>query len=70
MFYLLTGQDPEALCESHPREVNSEVSEELDALVARCTAMEETDRPVSAQAVRVILDEMIARKAASALIEI
>lgn len=68
MYYLLTGQDPEALCESHPRDANAEVSEELDALVARCTAMEERERPASAQEVRTILDELIARRAAATAI--
>ncbi len=65
MYYLLTGQDPEALCESHPREVNKEVSVELDELVARCTAMEESDRPSNAQAVKTALDQLIARRTAT-----
>lgn len=68
MYYLLTAQDPEALSESHPRETCAEVSVELDELVARCTAMEESDRPANAQEVRIAVEQLIARKAATSAV--
>jgi serine/threonine-protein kinase len=37
MFFLLTGQDPEPISTSHPRELNAEVSEKLDTIIARAT---------------------------------
>ncbi|MBX9693534.1 MAG: serine/threonine protein kinase, partial [Cyanobacteria bacterium] len=40
MHFLLTGKDPEALSESHPRDVNPKVSQELDSLVADLTSIE------------------------------
>ncbi len=46
--FLLTGQDPEALSVSHPRSVNSNVGETLDAIIARCTQLDEKDRYQSA----------------------
>ncbi len=46
--FLLTGKDPEALSASHPKELNDEVSDELDRLVSMCTEMESEDRPASA----------------------
>lgn len=44
LHFLLTGKDPEALTRSHPRELNSQVSEALDSLVADCTAPEAEER--------------------------
>jgi predicted Ser/Thr protein kinase len=43
IFFLLTGTDPEALCQSHPLELR-QVSPDLDALVAECTELEIEDR--------------------------
>ncbi len=48
MFYLLTGEDPEALSCSHPAEKNQAVSAAADNLVARLTAFDCQDRPNSA----------------------
>jgi tRNA A-37 threonylcarbamoyl transferase component Bud32 len=44
MFYLLTGQEPEPISVSRPKEVNSDVHSSLDQFVARATALEECDR--------------------------
>lgn len=49
MFHLLTGQDPEPLSESHPKQTNSDISEEVDSLVAKLTAMEVDERFPSAE---------------------
>jgi serine/threonine protein kinase len=44
LFFLLTGDDPEALSVSHPKEQRADLSQDIDALVAWCTELEETDR--------------------------
>lgn len=56
--FLLTGQDPDALSVSHPRATNESVSEELDAVIARCTQLDEKDRYQSAEEVYLALDEL------------
>jgi hypothetical protein len=38
MHFMATGRDPEPISASHPTAVNSDVSEQLDAIVARATA--------------------------------
>jgi Protein kinase domain len=47
--YLLTGLDPEALAQSHPRQRNPRVSERTDQLVAQLTDQDKDKRPRSAQ---------------------
>lgn len=44
LFFLLTGKDPEPLSCSHPRELNPNISPELDELVALLTEQETDDR--------------------------
>lgn len=44
LHFLLTGKDPEALSVSHPKESNEYVSDEMDALVAKCTDMDVSGR--------------------------
>ena len=58
VFFLLTGQDPEALSESHPAELKP-VSKELDALVAECTQLETCDRPSDTEAIGRKLKQII-----------
>ncbi len=48
MFYLLTGEDPEALAESHPREHNNQISEEMDSLISKLTSLDVNNRFASA----------------------
>ena len=45
LYFLLTGTDPQALSESHPREKNQMVSTQMDELIANCTAVE-TDKRI------------------------
>jgi predicted Ser/Thr protein kinase len=45
LFFLLTGEDPEPLSVSHPRELKGYVSQELDDLISQCTQQESCDRP-------------------------
>lgn len=40
LFFLLTGQDPEPISVSHPRNVCADVSESLNEIVQRATALE------------------------------
>ncbi|HEY9772841.1 MAG TPA: serine/threonine-protein kinase [Planktothrix sp.] len=48
MFCLLTGLDPEPMCPSHPIHFQSEISSELDRIVAKATALSEENRYASA----------------------
>jgi len=47
LHFLLTGKDPEALMTSHPIQLQP-ISPKLDDIIAACTEMEESDRPVKA----------------------
>ncbi|HEY9789817.1 MAG TPA: serine/threonine-protein kinase [Candidatus Obscuribacterales bacterium] len=58
MFYLLTGEEPEPLTVSRPREKNEAVSEELNYLVAACTSMDANKRISTATEVKRILDDI------------
>ena len=53
--YLLTGEEPPALQASHPKEKNPAISDDLDQLIARATAMELSDRIQSAKELRTML---------------
>lgn len=44
MHFLLTGKEPEALSTSNPAEINKEISQDTNRLVARCTACEPEER--------------------------
>lgn len=48
LYFLLTGEDPEPLSVSHPRERAPHVSEQFDAIVSQCTQLEEETRFKSA----------------------
>ncbi len=50
MYFMLTGQDPEALSTSNPRTVNPEVSPGVGELVAECTDVEIGNRIPTARA--------------------
>lgn len=49
LFFLLTGQEPEALSVCHPAKVLSTVPDELDRIVARATSLELPDRYATAR---------------------
>jgi len=59
LYYLSTGQDPEPLAVSHPKEKMSEISEAFDKIVANCTQMEKEDRPQTAEEVLTMLEAVI-----------
>lgn len=48
LHFILTGEDPEPLAVSHPRQLKPEISEEMDELIARCTDPDPSKRPQSA----------------------
>ena len=49
MHYLLTGEEPEALCPSSPKNIRSDISTATSDLVFRCMQQELTDRVQSAR---------------------
>jgi len=58
LFYLLTGEEPEALSTSNPREFNENISKELCELIECCTQIEARDRFQSAAQMIPILRQM------------
>lgn len=48
LHYLLTGIEPEALSVSHPKQLRESLSEDIDALIAKCTATNVSNRIKSA----------------------
>ena len=48
LYFLITGQEPEALCTSNPADINPKVSKELSELIVSCTQMEPANRYQSA----------------------
>lgn len=44
LYFLLTGMEPEPITQSHPKDKVNSVSDEMDALVARATALELSER--------------------------
>jgi tRNA A-37 threonylcarbamoyl transferase component Bud32 len=62
MFYLLTGQDPEALSQSHPKQSDASLSDEVESLVAELTALDTSKRIESAVHVASKARELLAKK--------
>jgi tRNA A-37 threonylcarbamoyl transferase component Bud32 len=60
LFYLLTGQEPEALDTSSPRHLDQKISQELDEAVQCCTALEVQDRYQSAAQLLPVLRKIAA----------
>lgn len=56
--FLLTGDDPEPLSPSHPRQSRPDLSEGIDRLVAACTALSTEERLQSARAVKESIDNL------------
>ncbi len=59
MYYLLTGQDPEALSVSRPREKRPELAEDIDQLVACLTSLDQAKRPATANDLIDMIDMLI-----------
>ncbi len=66
LFFLLTGEEPEALSESSPRKVVSDISTDLDEIVMSCTQMEPRDRYQSAAQLLPVLRKLISATSAPA----
>jgi tRNA A-37 threonylcarbamoyl transferase component Bud32 len=56
--FLLTGEDPEPLSASHPRNLRSELSPDIDRLVADCTALSTDERVRDARALVIAVDRL------------
>lgn len=56
LHFLLTGEDPEPLEVSRPRQRNAAISEKLDNLVAACTDQDFKNRPASAREIIAMLE--------------
>jgi hypothetical protein len=50
LFFMLTGEEPEPISQSHPRAHDPKISEDLDRIVATATATEPTERYLSCDA--------------------
>lgn len=48
LHFLLTGEEPEPLAVSHPKQLRAELSDAIDQLVASCTDADYKKRPQSA----------------------
>ncbi len=59
IFYMLTGQNPEAISQSRPSMFNSHVSAELDEIVNKCTALNSADRYQSAEEIKIDLEKCL-----------
>ncbi len=62
LHFLLTGQDPEPISCSHPKEVIKEISSTMDDVVAAATAVEVKDRFPSVEAMLAMLDGKLLEK--------
>lgn len=63
LFYLLTGQEPEAISVSHPMFVLDEVDPGIDAVVAKATAIDLSQRYPSAELMKKDLCQLTAGRA-------
>jgi hypothetical protein len=52
LYFLLTGQEPEPIATAHPRNLNANLSAELDSIVAQATAIDTDVRFACAEAVK------------------
>jgi serine/threonine protein kinase len=62
--YLLTGKDPEPITQAHPRETNGAVSEELDSIIAKSTALGLSTRYQTCQELKTDLISLLSPQAA------
>ncbi len=61
LFFLLTAKDPAPITQSHPQRFNSNVSDQLDAIVARATYSALADRYTDIAQLREALQELANR---------
>lgn len=62
--YLLTGADPEPITQAHPREINPDISEELDSVIAKSTALGISTRYQTCQELKTDLISLISSQSA------
>ncbi len=61
LYFLMTGQDPEPLSESHPGLICPHLSVEIDTIVSRMTRLDETERFFSVEEIAVAVSESVRR---------
>jgi tRNA A-37 threonylcarbamoyl transferase component Bud32 len=61
LYFLLTAEDPEPLSQSAPRSRQSEISEELNNIIRRCTALELSDRYEAISWLQLDLDKLLSQ---------
>ena len=59
MFRLLTGEDPEPISVSHPKQLVPQISDRISEIVAKATAQELSTRFRSVTEVRLQLEEIL-----------
>ncbi|MBX9723076.1 MAG: hypothetical protein K2X81_16865, partial [Candidatus Obscuribacterales bacterium] len=59
LFFMLTGEEPEPINQQHPRRILAEISQAMDDIVAKATAIELKDRYLTAEE----LESELAREA-------
>lgn len=70
LYFLLTGEDPKAITMSDPRSKNSSVSEDLAAIVLKCTALNLSERFESVSWLRLDLEAIRTKSKAAVAKEI
>lgn len=60
--FLLTGEEPTPILQSHPQTINAGISDDLDAIVARATALDVTIRYATAAEMRHELEQLLKPK--------
>lgn len=58
LHFLLTGQDPTPICASHPKNIRSDITTALDAIVCACTQPSVSERIANARTLSVMLEEI------------
>ncbi len=59
--FLLTGVEPTPILQSHPQKINAGISDELDSIVARATALDVTARYATATDMKQDLERLLRR---------
>lgn len=69
LYYLMTGKDPMPLAPSKLKKLIQDADDELDAIVAKCSAFEVNDRYQTAQEVLSVVEPVLERLTREPLVE-
>lgn len=70
LYYLMTGKDPMPLAPSKLKKLIADADDELDAIVAKCSAFEVNDRYQTAQEVLSVVEPVLERLTREPLVEV